>query len=153
VFVNTNDIDDVNIGDRVELILRRRDTDRTQSGTITAIDSTAVIRASSRGSEERLVKITVLPDLQDEFKIGYDVDVKFHFYREENVLVVPRSALFTENGKNMVWLVNGGTLSKTEVNTGRILRQEITIAGGLSEGDVIALDAESGGLRNGMRVR
>jgi RND family efflux transporter MFP subunit len=153
VMVSTNDIGSVKTSLPVELILRRRDGDVILTGVVTSIDSIAVTNITSKGYEERLVKVTVTPDSQDEFMIGHDVDVRFTYDREENKLLVPRSAIFNENNNHMVWIVdNEGMLTKTMVQVGKTMRQDVLIISGISEGDVLVTNARASGLNDGMRV-
>lgn len=153
VMVNTNDIDGTHIGDEVELSLRRRDGDKVLGGTITKIEDNAEVKVSAKGNEERLVKVTVKPDQQDECKIGYDVDVKFSYYKEENQIKVPKSAVFEEGEKSFVWAVASGKLEKREVQIKKELRSELSIGEGLTEGEVVAADAGAAGLKEGKRVK
>lgn len=153
VLVNTNDIDNIAVNRQVELILRRRDADKTLTGVVTEIDHTAVIKTSNKGNEERMVKVKVKPDLIEEFKVGYDVDVKFIYYREENKLVVPKSAVVSENGNNFVWLVDGGKLVAAPVGVGKTLRSDTVIENGIAEGGIVVIDGSDASLKKGMKVK
>jgi hypothetical protein len=105
------------------------------------------------GIEERKVKVTVTPDMPNELNDGYNVDVKFHYYFEENKLTVPKTALFKENGVDMVWAVQNGRLVKIPVQKGVELRTEIVIDNGLIGGIIVITDCNLSGLKEGIKVR
>lgn len=153
VLVNTNDIDMISMNQQVELILRRRDADKILTGVVTSIDHTATIKTSKKGNEERMVKVTVKPDLTEEFKPGFDVDVKFIYDQEKNQLMVPKSAVFNENGNNFVWVVEKDKLVSVKVELGKTLRSDTVIKSGLTEGSMVVTDGNGAGLKNGMSVR
>ena len=153
VAVNTSDIDNISVGDTVELSLIRRGGDKTFGGKVSHIDQNAGIKITSKGNEERLIKVTVTPDRKDEFKVGYDVDVKFSYYREENQLIIPKSAVFSENGGSFVWLVRNGKAEKQPIEIKKALRSEVSVAAGIAEGDMIVIDAGAAGLRAGKRIK
>jgi len=152
VLVNTNDIDNIAISQHVELILRRRDADKTLTGVVTEIGHTAITKISNKGNEERMVKVTVKPDLIEEFKVGYDVDVKFVYYQENNKLMVPKNAVFNESGNSFVWVVEDDKLVAVQVTVGRVLRSDIVIESGIPQGSIVVADGSGEGLKSGMRV-
>lgn len=152
VMVNTTDIDNVRNGDTVELSLRRREGDKILSGVVTEIDDDAELKVSAKGNEERLVKVTIKPDQREAFKIGYDVDVKFSYYKEENQLKVPKSAVFEEEGKSFVWAAANGKLEKREITVKKVLRSEMSVENGLEKGEAVVTDAGAAGLKEGKRV-
>ena len=60
--------------------------------------------------------------------------------REQNVLVIPRSALFTEEGKQFVYLRELGNVSIRNVECGSQSDKLVVIKKGLQSGDKILLD-------------
>ena len=152
VMVNTSDIDNIHLGDTVELALIRREGDKTFCGTVSEIDQNAQLKVTSKGNEERIIKVTVTPDQNGELKAGYDVDVKFCYYKEENQLTVPKSAVFEENGNSLVWIVRNGRIEKQAIQVKKMLRSEISVSGGINEDDVIIIDAGTDGLRAGKTI-
>jgi HlyD family secretion protein len=157
VYVSTQDIDSISIEDTVELTLRRRTGDIEFHGIVVQIDSTAVVRLSALGVEERKVKVRIEPQLPDDVEIGlgHALDVTFSIFREEGRIVVPRTAVFIDNGQDMVWAVRGGDSGRIEslpVVTGIELRSEIIIESGLEEGDYVIIDANNPDLKVGKRV-
>jgi hypothetical protein len=120
---------------------------------VSAIENSAEVKISALGIEERKVKVTVTPDMSNELNEGYNVDVKFHYYFEENKLAVPKTALFKENGVDMVWIVQNGRAVKTPIQKGAELRTEFVIDRGLNEGVIVITDCNLSGLKEGIKVR
>ena len=154
VYVSTQDITSISIGDTVGLVLRRRLEDVEFYGVVTAIDSTAVVRLSALGVEERKINIQIEPHLPvgTELGIGHAVDVVFFIFREEDRITVPRTAVFTVNGQDIVWAVRNGTVNAVPVETGLTVRTDIIIESGLSGVDFVVNDANNPDLRDGARV-
>ncbi|MDR1688275.1 MAG: HlyD family secretion protein [Clostridiales bacterium] len=154
VYVSTNDIDEIAAGLNVDLILKRRAGDKTFTGKIIEIDNEATVKISALGTQERRVKVTVKPETgTEEIKKGFDVDVKFNTYFEENKLIVPKTAVFTVDGKDMVWVIKSGTAEMAEITKGRELRAGFVAEGGIAAGDVVIIDANNEGLRGGARAK
>jgi HlyD family secretion protein len=156
VFVSTQDIGGVKMGDTVALILKRRDGDIRFTGRVDHMAANAEIKVSALGLEERRVKVKISPNLSGmngaAFGVGYDVDVRFILYSEENKLAVPKTALFKDNGKDMLWVIRDGRAQAAEVTTGMELRTEFVIESGLAEGDAIVTNADNDVLKNGLKV-
>ncbi|MCL1878858.1 MAG: efflux RND transporter periplasmic adaptor subunit [Defluviitaleaceae bacterium] len=157
VYVSTQDVSSLAVGDSVGLTLRQRAGDVYFPGNITEIGESAVVRFTALGVEERKVSVQISPDAPDgvNFGIGYGMDVTFYIYREENMITVPRTAIFRQNATDMVWVVSGsdGTAEARAVETGKELRTETVIISGLSEGDFVINDANNRDITQGTRVR
>ena len=158
VYVSTQDVSGINVGDRVGLTLRQRTQDIEFYGYVTKIDNTAVVRFTALGVEERKVNVTIEPNIPGGVTLGngFAVDAAFLVFREENRLVVPRTAVFRADGADMVWVVTGqggsGVLRAVPVVTGMELRTDIVIESGLNPGDFVINDANNQDLRDGIRV-
>jgi multidrug efflux pump subunit AcrA (membrane-fusion protein) len=150
--VNTNDIDLIRVDDAVELILRRRDGDIILDGKISKIDNNAQIKVTPKGNEESVVKVRIAPIKKNDLSVGHDIDVKFCYYKEYDQLAVPKSAVFVEGEDNFVWAVKNGKLMKSKIQVKKSLRTEISVSEGIYEGDVIIINSESDGLKEGKRV-
>jgi RND family efflux transporter MFP subunit len=71
---------------------------------------------------------------------------------DENVLVVPLSALVTVGNQHFVWIVNGNVARRRAVTVGRATGDVVEVTGGLSESDqIIARGTDL--VREGQRVR
>ena len=158
VYVSTQDVASIELGDVVSLTLRRRTGDAHFSGRVVEIDSAAVVRFTALGVEERKVSVRIEPDIPADVQlgVGYAVDASFYVFREENRITVPRTAIFRVDGQDMVWLAGGqsgnGEARAVPVTTGLELRTDIIIESGLSAGDFIINDANNQDLSEGRRV-
>ncbi|MCL1849441.1 MAG: HlyD family efflux transporter periplasmic adaptor subunit [Clostridiales bacterium] len=156
-YVSTQDVDYVKAGDTVELVLKRREGDVRFPGTVTQVDTTATTRLSTLGVEERKVKVQISPILAgsgvESLGIGYSIDVRFLLYKEDNKLTVPKSALFRDGGKDMLWVVRDGKAQAIQVTLGMELRTETVVESGLSDGDVVVTDANNGALKDGVKIK
>jgi len=156
VYVSTQDIGTVQVGDTVGLTLRQRVDDIEFEGRVIEISNSAVVRFSALGVEERKVAVTIRPQLPTNLTIGigYAIDATFYVFREENQVLVPRTAVFRDNGQYMVWRVQGyeGEVEAVPVIRGIELRTDTVIESGLSVGDFVVNDANNPDLRNGVRV-
>ena len=157
VFVSTQDINSISTGDIVDLVLNRREGEIRFTGRISQIESTAEIRLSALGVEERKVKVQIAPDITGaqgvELGNGFDVGVRFILFREENKLAVPRTALFKDGDSDMIWVVRDGAAHMIDVTLGMELRTETVVEAGLVAGEVIVTDANNTALKNGVAVR
>lgn len=154
-YVSTGDISSINPGDPVRMILSQRDDDLLFTGTVTQISDTADLKISVLGLEEHKVKVELIPDspdAEDFLGIGYEVEVHFLLYQQADQLAVPKTALFKQDGSDMVWLVSQGRLVAVPVTTGMELRTETVILSGLEPGSQIVTDANNDELRKGLRV-
>jgi HlyD family secretion protein len=157
VYVSTQDTSLINVGDTVGLTLRQRMNDIEFTGTVVEIENTAVIRFTALGVEERKVRVIIAPNIPQHVTlgVGFAVDVSFFVFREENRIVVPRTAVFRDGGRDYVWVVPGantGTLEQRAVTTGIELRTNILIESGLRPGDFVVNDANNADLNTGTRV-
>ncbi|MCL2616402.1 MAG: HlyD family secretion protein [Defluviitaleaceae bacterium] len=167
VYVSTLDIDDIRLGDEVDLIRRRQRGDIIYPGRVYSIGEQAEVRVSSLGVEERRVLVVLhaftMPERLSELRPGSDVDVRFITYFAEDQLLVPRSAVFSRPDAppiadnvppppRMVFVVENGLAVERPVVISRETRAEFVVAQGLRPGDVVIRDANMEGLRNGARV-
>ncbi len=67
--------------------------------------------------------------------------------RLPNVLLVPAAAMFTVDGKPVVYVERGGDYVPTDVQIIRRGRDQIALAGGVEPGDKVALTQPQGGAR------
>jgi len=151
-FISVMDIGAVESGKNVSMTLKGRLGDKVIEGRVTQIDSAAVAKVSALGIEERKVKAIVTPDNPGVLKDGYDVDVRFTVFHEENSLTAPKTAFFKADDKDMLWVIKDGKAVMTEVVKGLELRTEFVVESGIFEGDVVIADASVSGLKEGANV-
>lgn len=122
-------------------------------GKVTKIAHAAVERISSLGLAEQRVKVTVeLPGDVSSLRSGYAMDVTFVTRREENSLVVPKTALFTYEGGSAVWVVRRGKAEIQLVEKGLETDDEVAVVSGLAEGDLVIRNTRLDGLKIGKRI-
>ena len=154
VRVLTSDIHDISKGVSVNLLLELRDGDIAFPGSVTAISPYAERTHSSLGLEEERVKVTIIPEIPGDLKIapGYLLDVEFTTAERTNIIVVPKTALFTFQGEDALLVVEDGRAKIQPVLTGLETRQEVVITEGLTEGDLVILDPGLNGVDEGVRI-
>jgi len=153
VFVSTANVSDISVGDAVELIFIRQGGDAVYAGTVYSVGSRAETMISILGVEERRVEVLILPELvTSSFGGNFDVDVRFITYSAEDTLTVPRTAVFDDNGRSMVFVVDDGMAVAREIVLGSQLRTEVVVASGLGVGEIVIRDARLNGLVDGARV-
>lgn len=155
VYVLTEDVDDLDVGDKVTIIQDKVYQDITFSGIVAQIAPTAVEKISTLGLQEQRVKVTVLPELPDNLVLrpGYALDVEFETASEDNRLVVPKTAIFPYQEGNAVWVVRKGRAEIQSIKQGMENENEVAVIEGLQEGDLVVLDPQAEGLKEGKRVR
>ena len=154
VFVLTEDVDELRPGMEVTIIQDKLDKDITFTGTVSAIAPSAVEKTSALGLEEQRVKVTVLPAVPQGLTLrpGYALDVKFKIAEEKDRLVVPKTAVFPYENGDAVWVVRKGKASIQPITKGFENDTEIAAVKGLREGDLVVLDPQAEGLKEGKRV-
>ena len=154
VYVSTQDIGTIAVGNTVGITFRQRTGDAIFGGTVVDIDNSAVVRFTALGVEERKVRVRVGIEQPEGLQLGagYGVDVTFYVFREEGQITVPRTAVFRAGGVDMVWVVQGGVAETRQVETGLELRTDVIIESGLAAGELVVNDANNQDLREGTRV-
>ena len=152
--VPVRDVHDIEKGMPVELTKERRGEDRVFPGEVTAIAPRAEKGVSPLGLDEKLVRVTVEPDLPGDINLapGYGLEVKFITEEQSNELVIPRAAIYTYNDEDYVFVVEDNRAREQKVTTGLESSRKVVITEGLSEGDKVILDPDQDGLNDGTRV-
>ena len=93
-----------------------------------------------------------IDDAKGDLLPNTDITVKVTTDHHSHALTVPREALKTIGTDHFVYRVVDGRTRRTRVEVGlvNLLRAEVT--GGLSQSDMVILDAESNELSDGRRV-
>lgn len=151
VFVPIREMDGIQNGDRVELMIDKRLGPETIGGVITDIDREAQVKTSALGVEERKVRVLVEPEDTDLI-IGFEMDVRFTVYQQESALTVPKTAVFQQDGEDWVWLAENGKLKLRRVVKGLETRDGYIINEGLSPGAVVVRNAGDDSLAEGKDI-
>lgn len=153
VFLLAEDVVHVQPGMEVRVTYKDLSSDKEFSGRVNKIAAAAVERISSLGLVEQRVKVTVglLGDV-GSLRSGYAMDVTFVTRREEERLVVPKTALFNHEGQSAVWVVRGGKARIQTVEKGLETDDEVAVVSGLEEGDLVIRNTRLDGLKEGARI-
>lgn len=150
----TRDIFDVHEGMAVQLTLEKRDEDVDFPGTVIKISPRAQEGISPLGLEEERVEVTIEPDFPAEVSVGpgYGLDAEFVTETQKDKLVVPKTALFTYEGEDALYVEEAETIALRQVSTGLEDQQEVVIEQGLEAGDKVVIDPQVAGVMAGDRV-
>lgn len=143
-------------GDEVSVTFKLPGQDDAATGRIAKIAPTAENVVSALGLSEPKIKVTVeLPTLPAEVKVipGAAVDVTLTTRSLRNVLAIPKEAVFSDNGKDFVWVVANGTAALTQVQKGPEGDDLTVIKSGLVKGDVVLLNPHQQDLQPGVRIK
>jgi len=116
--------------------------------TLTALqkDVEGIVKAVSPVMDPALRAYPVeisLANPNQQLKADMVVNVKFGKEQTANALVIPRKAVFDQNGKRFVYKLEGTAARKTEVATGAESSDLIEVKSGLAEGDKIVVKGQT----------
>ena len=121
-------------------------------GTVLYVEPSAFTEVSTLGVEEQRVNVIgALDDPPPRLGLGYRVDVAVVTWHGEDVLTVPSSALFRDEGRWHLFAVEGGRARLRSVEIGRQSPGRAEVTQGLEEGTAVIL-YPSEGVRDGERV-
>lgn len=154
VYVLTEDAVHIQPGMKVQLIQDNQKKDLVFTGRVEKIAPSAEEKMSTLGLLEQRLKITISPIMPEnlQLKPGYALDVQFTVDEQENVLTVPKTALFPYENGEALWVVRKNTAQIQPVKTGFENEQEIVITEGLKAGDSVILDPQLEGLKEGAKI-
>ena len=155
-YVSTKDIRNIKSGNNVRVLFKMPGKDTEVAGKITRVNPAAEERVSSLGiTEDKIKVIAELGEKPGELRItpGMSVDVTFTTQEERDVLAVPREAVFTDNGKDYVWLIKDGKAVLGEITTGTEGDDLIEVKKGLQEGQQVIMNPHQEGLAEGVKVK
>lgn len=154
VFVLTADMPSIQINMPVALIQERKDEDVIFAGTVTKIAPAAVETISALGLTEQRVKVTIEPEVPENIELlpGYNLEVEFTLDQRDNVLVVPKAALFPYESGEALWVVREGKAEVQPVTTGFEHNRDVVITSGLNAGDLVVLNPQLEGLQEGKNI-
>lgn len=133
------EIGDLQVGQPATIVWDAR-PNQVWHGQIVRLPST-IITYNTRNVGEVLVS---LDDADGHLLPETNVRVTVTVANESNVLVIPRDALYFEQGAPYVYRVANGSLHRTPVTLGRLNLTEVQIVSGLKPGDVVATGTTNG---------
>jgi len=122
-------------------------SERKLDGTVTSVAGMATSSYGSVQNYDTIVKIDELPD-DLAIKPGMSAEVDILVGTFENVLAVPVGAISEHFGQTYAYVKNGGAFERRKITTDRDTHSFVEVTEGLTEGDVVALDAYQRGLED-----
>ncbi len=108
---------------------------------IGAISNISNVGQEMTGFDSKVFKVNIrIASDNDKVKPAMTTNNEIIIAREQNVLVIPRSALFLEEGKQFVYLRELGKITIKNVECGNQSDKFVVIKKGLKEGDKILLN-------------
>jgi len=108
---------------------------------IGAISNISNVGQEMTGFDSKVFKVNIrIASDNDKVKPAMTTNNDIIIAREQNVLVIPRSTLFTEEGKQFVYLRKFGKITVKDVECGNQSDKFVVIKKGLKEGDKILLN-------------
>jgi len=108
---------------------------------IGAISNISNVGQEMTGFDSKVFKVNIrIASDNDKVKPAMTTNNEIIIAREQNVLVIPRSALFLEEGKQFVYLRELGNITIKNVECGSQSDKFVVIKKGLKEGDKILLN-------------
>lgn len=136
-YVDEVDIGKVKVGQRAAFTVDAFPATEFE-GTVSAIYPKAVI-------QDNVVNYDVVVDIQtpyrDQLRPEMTASVTIFLDQREDVLAVPSGAVQREQGKTIVYVLEGGRTQPREIKVGWRDGQWIEVASGLQEGETVLLEA------------
>ena len=133
--------DAVRIAPGTRVLLQRWGGDEDLEATVRTVEPTGFTKVSALGVEEQRVlviaDIVSPPERWQRLGDGYRVEAVFVVWSEPDVLSVPTSALFRDDGNWAVFAVRGGRATVARVEVGQNNGLEAQILSGLDAGDAV----------------
>lgn len=143
------EIGNLAVGQAVKIVWDAK-PNQTWHGHITRAPST-VITYGTRNVGECIITVD---DAQEDLLPNTNVTVTVTVSQRFNVLSIPREALHTEGASDYVYRIVQGKLVRTPVQVGVLNLTRVEILSGLTEKDMVALNATSNrDLSNGLTVK
>lgn len=135
----TNEANKIEENADVDIYSEDLDIDIKQAGKVEKIHPKAHTKVSDLGIEQKRVTVEVSLENIDQLKLGYDVDVEIITEHRENILVIPKNAIFEKDQKQYVYVVKNETAEMRAIETGIKNTDQAQIIKGLEKGEHIIL--------------
>jgi RND family efflux transporter MFP subunit len=137
--INEVDISKISMDQKVEIRLDAF-SDSVFHGKVTEIASLAKVKDEEKKSKIKVFPVKIhIESASKKLMPGMTVSCKIVVNQLDDVIYVPLEAIHIEEGKEYVFLKNGSSYHKREVNSGESNNDFLVITKGLKEGDVVAL--------------
>lgn len=135
--------DAVKVGPGTAVRIEQWGGDQPLQGVVRRVEPSAFLKISALGVEEQRVNVIVdfePPDVQSgRIGDGYRVEARLVTWQSEETLKVPTSALFREQNRWAVFVLQDGRAQLTFVEIGQRNDQEAEVVSGLSAGQIVIL--------------
>lgn len=135
--------DAVKVGPGTRVRIEQWGGKKELNGVVRLVEPSAFLKISALGVEEQRVNVIVDFELPNEnlghIGDGYRVEAKMVTDRNENALKVKTSALFREQNRWAVFVLNDESVKLAFVEIGKRNDQEAEVLKGLEEGQVVVL--------------
>ena len=139
------DLAKVAVGQKAEITI----AGNTYEGTVSKINHVA----TQNDSGTRLVTAQVHIDNPDEnVYLGIEGRVTIHAQKAENVLILPFSAINTDQNGDFCYVISNGVVEKRPIQVGLTSEDSMEIMEGVSEGETVITDS-SMGVEEGMAAQ
>lgn len=121
-------------------------------GVVRKIYPKAFSKVSDLGIEQKRIKVQIdIKESLPRLRPGYDMDIKIVVNRKEDTWLVPENAVFQDEGKDYVFVVENNRALLREIRKGLESDKLIEVMEGLKEGEAVILSPEDD-LEEGMAV-
>ena len=134
--VEETDIPNVQEGQAVEIFLDAY-PDVTFSGKVTQVG----VKSQTGSAGTTVFPVVVQMDRTDiPLRLGYNATVDIKVLSLSNVIAVPITAVFTEDGTEYVFVVEDGKAYHREIETGDRTEEWVEVVSGLDEGERVVVE-------------
>lgn len=135
--------DAVQVSPGQKVVIEHWGGDKALDGVVRLVEPSAFTKVSALGVEEQRVNaiIDITNPVQDRETLGdgFRVEVKIIVWSADDVLRLPTSALFKDGDGWNVFVVQGGTATKTKIELGNRNVNQAELLGGLEEDTEVIL--------------
>ena len=134
--VEETDIPDMQEGQVVDIFLDAY-PDVTFSGKVTQVG----VKSQTGSAGTTVFPVVVQMDRTDiPLRLGYNATVDIKVLSKNNVIAVPITAVFSEDGTEYVFVVEGGKAYRREIETGDRTEEWVEVVSGLDEGERVVVE-------------
>ena len=134
VSVSKYDISKIAIGQSADITLGNQ----KYEGTVTKINKIA----ETESSDKPKVSVEISIDNPDEYVfIGLEADVNIHAAEKDDALIIPYSALYSDDEGEYCYVIDNGIIAKKYIETGLESGEYVEVISGINSGDVVITDS------------
>lgn len=126
------DVSKVKVGNKVTVTFDAY-SGKTYTGKVISVDTVGSVSSGVTSYEAVIMLDTQNPEILPNMNASASIITQ----TKDDVLLVPTSAVQTQNGQSFVRIMQNGTVAQVPVETGLSSDTQIEIVSGLSEGDTV----------------